>query len=225
QNRAAHRGASLRTERGMSTEESPDPVFDDLLTYLRRNRGFDFSGYKRTSLERRIRKRMEAVGIGTFSDYVDYLEGHPDEFVHLFNTILINVTSFFRDPQVWEYLGSEVVPRIVAAKRDSEPLRVWSAGCASGAEAYTLGIILAEALGLDAFRERVKIYGTDIDNDALNQARQAAYSDKDLEEIPKDLQEKYFEFVGNRRMFRKDLRRNGIFGLHDLMQDAPISRL
>ncbi|HJZ91756.1 MAG TPA: CheR family methyltransferase [Gemmataceae bacterium] len=209
----------------MSTEESPDPVFDDLLTYLRRNRGFDFSGYKRTSLERRIRKRMEAVGIGTFSDYVDYLEVHPDEFVHLFNTILINVTSFFRDPQVWEYLGSEVVPRIVAAKRDSEPLRVWSAGCASGEEAYTLGIILAEALGLDAFRERVKIYGTDIDNDALNQARQASYTLKDLEDVRPDLHEKYFEPNGDRRLFRKDLRRNVIFGRHDLMQDAPISRL
>src|SRR5262245_6923935 len=209
----------------MSSEVPPDPAFEELLTYLRRNRGFDFSGYKRTSLERRIRKRMEAVGIGTFPDYVDYLEVHPDEFVHLFNTILINVTSFFRDPPVWEYLGTEVVHRILAGKRDSEPLRVWSAGCASGEEAYTLAIILAEAMGLDAFRERVKIYGTDIDNDALNQARQASYTLKDLEDVRPDLHEKYFEPNGDRRLFRKDLRRNVIFGRHDLMQDAPISRL
>src|SRR5262249_12320252 len=181
--------------------------------------------YKRSSLDRRIRKRMQTIGVNTYPEYVDYLEVHPDEFVHLFNTILINVTSFFRDPGVWDYLRTEIIPRIAKAKPNGEPIRVWSAGCASGEEAYTLAIALAESLGMDAFRERVKIYGTDIDNDALNQARQAAYSDKDLEEIPKDLQEKYFEFVGNRRMFRKDLRRNVIFGRHDLMQDAPISRL
>src|SRR5262249_56556998 len=83
----------------------------------------------------------------------------------------------------------------------------------------------AEALGLDAFRERVKIYGTDIDNDALNQARQASYTLKDLEDVRPDLHEKYFEPNGDRRLFRKDLRRNVIFGRHDLMQDAPISRL
>ncbi|MBO0699380.1 MAG: PAS domain S-box protein [Zavarzinella sp.] len=207
------------------SDEAEDPTFEELLTYLRRNRGFDFSGYKRPSLERRIRKRMQAVGINSFPEYVDYLEVHPDEFVHLFNTILINVTSFFRDPPVWEFLQAEVVPKLAAAKGPDGPIRVWSAGCASGEEAYTLAMVLAEVLGDEAFQKRVKIYGTDIDNEALNQARLAVYSLKDLEDVPPGLVEKYFEPVGDKRAFRKDLRRNVIFGRHDLMQDAPISRL
>src|SRR6476661_3135966 len=109
--------------------------FDGLLDYLRRSRGFDFGGYKRSSLERRIRKRMQDVGVADFGDYTDYLEVHPDEFVHLFDTILINVTGFFRDPPSWEFLASEIVPRVLAGKKGDQPVRVWSAGCASGQEA------------------------------------------------------------------------------------------
>ncbi len=202
-----------------------EPGFDELLASLRRHRGFDFTGYKAASLQRRVTKRMQAVGIGAFPEYEDYLEVHPDEYVHLFNTILINVTSFFRDQAVWDYLASDVVPRIAGGKAPGDPIRVWSAGCASGEEAYTLAVVLAEALGLEAFRERVKIYGTDVDDDALAQARQAVYAARDLEDVPPAIQEKYFEPAGDRRGFRKDLRRNVIFGRHDLMQDAPISRL
>ncbi len=208
-------------------EQTPaaDPALEELLTYLRRNRGFDFTGYKRTSLDRRIRKRMQTVGVASFTEYQDYLEVHPDEFAHLFNTILINVTSFFRDPPVWDYIREEIVPRVIADKKNGEPIRVWSAGCASGEEAYSLAIVLAEAMGPEAFRERVKIYGTDVDNEALNQARQATYSSKDLEDARPDYQDAYFESANDRRVFRKDLRRNVIFGRHDLIQDAPISRL
>ena len=207
------------------TGEAADATLDELLGYLRRDRGFDFSGYKPAGLERRVRKRMQAAGVGTFAEYVDYLEVHPDEFVHLFNTILINVTGFFRDPPVWQALAADVVPRVAAAKAGHESIRVWSAGCASGEEAYSMAILLAEALGVEAFRERVKIYGTDVDEEALDQARQAVYPARALEDVPPALQEKYFEAAGDRRLFRKDLRRNVIFGRHDLFQDAPISRL
>src|SRR5437763_11076910 len=148
------------------TTRDTDPAFEELLGYLRRTRGFDFTGYKRTSLDRRIRKRMLTVGINSFAEYTDYMEVHPDEFAHLFNTILINVTSFFRDPPVWDYLREEVVPRLVAGKADGQTIRVWSAGCASGEEAYTLAMVLAEAVGPEAYRGRVKIYGTDVDEEA-----------------------------------------------------------
>ena len=97
----------------MSKEDSG---LQALLDHIKEQRGFDFTGYKRTSLERRIRKRMQAVGINSFAEYTDYLEVHPDEFGELFNTILINVTSFFRDPPVWEYLASDVIPRVLAAR-------------------------------------------------------------------------------------------------------------
>jgi two-component system CheB/CheR fusion protein len=113
----------------------------------------------------------------------------------------------------------------MAEKNPRDPIRVWSAGCASGEEAYTLAMVLAEALGLEAFRQRVKIYATDVDEEALTQARHASYSAKTLQPVPAALQEKYFETSGDRGVFRPDLRRAVIFGRHDLVQDAPISRL
>src|SRR5712692_2757129 len=113
----------------MNTPEA-DPEFEALIEYLKRSRGFDFTGYKRSSLMRRIRKRMQTSQLERYSDYQDYLEVHPDEFVPLFNTILINVTGFFRDPAAWEYLAEENIPRILRARGPAEPIRVWSAGCA-----------------------------------------------------------------------------------------------
>ncbi len=196
-----------------------------LLDYLKRTRGFDFTGYKRTSLERRILKRMQSVRVASFADYLDYLEVHPEEFPGLFNTVLINVTSFFRDPSTWEFIAESVIPDLLAQRASGHPLRVWSAGCASGEEAYTLAMLFAEALGVDAFQERVKIYATDVDEEALAKARQAAYSEQEVADIPPALLKKYFEKSGGLYVFRKDLRRHVIFGRHDLIQDAPISHV
>ena len=153
------------------TAPTTNDAFTALLEYLKRSRGFDFTGYKPTSLERRIRKRMEGVQVESFEDYVDYLEVHPDEFVHLFNTILINVTGFFRDPPAWDCLAREVLPRLLAERPGGEPIRVWSAGCASGEEAYSLAMLFAEILGPDEFRDRVKVYATDVDEEQLAEAR------------------------------------------------------
>ena len=159
-------------------EPKTDQDLELLLDYLRRSRGFDFTGYKRASLSRRIDKRMQVVGVDGYLSYVDHLEVDPEEFTQLFNTILINVTGFFRDPPSWEYLREEILPRVAADKRGGGPIRIWSAGCASGEEAYTLAMVTAEALGADTVRERVKIYATDVDEEALNQARLARYSHK-----------------------------------------------
>jgi len=199
-----------------------DPAFEELLTVLYQTHNFDFSGYKRSTLVRRVRRRMDLLGLDAFVDYADYLEVHPEEFGPLFNTILINVTTFFRDPPAWEHVEREVIPRILAAKRDGEPIRVWSAGCASGEEAYTLAIILCEALGVDGFRERVKIYATDLDDDALERARRGTYTAKEIAAVPEELQARYFEERSGQWLFRNDLRRSVIFGRHDLAQDAPI---
>ncbi|TVP56511.1 MAG: protein-glutamate O-methyltransferase CheR, partial [Nodularia sp. (in: Bacteria)] len=207
------------------TSAENNPEFEHLLTYLRQSRGFDFTGYKRSTLMRRVRKRMQYLSIESFEDYLDYLEVYQDEFHQLFNTILINVTAFFRDISAWEYLAEQVLPHLVSRKNDSDQIRIWSAGCASGEEAYTLAILMAEILGAEEFRQRVKIYATDVDEEALNQARQAVYSEKDLQLVPPELKEKYFEITGNNYIFRQDLRRSVIFGRHDLLQDAPISRL
>jgi two-component system, chemotaxis family, CheB/CheR fusion protein len=202
-----------------------DAAFETLLDFLKRQRGLDFTGYKRTSLERRFRRRMDAVGCPSYSEYLDYLEVHPDEYEQLFEMLLINVTEFFRDAQAWHDLREHVLPGMLASKEDDDPIRVWSAGCASGQEAYTVAIVFAEALGVDAYRERVKIYATDIDEDALGQARLAVYSAKELEGVPEELRGRYFERSDQRWAFRKDLRRAVIFGRNNLIQDAPISRL
>jgi two-component system CheB/CheR fusion protein len=202
-----------------------DPNFENLLVYLRQNRGFDFTGYKRSTLMRRVSKRMQSLNIENFAEYLDYLEVDPDEFNHLFNTILINVTGFFRDASAWEYLAEQVLPNLVKNKKNGETIRIWSAGCASGEEAYTLAILLAEILGIEEFRQRVKIYATDVDEEALNQARQAVYNHTDVQAMSPDIQKKYFHILGKKFVFRQDLRRSVIFGRHDLLQDAPISRL
>lgn len=198
---------------------------EGLLDYLKRNRGFDFTAYKRPSLMRRISMRMAAAGVGSYADYQDYLEVHPAEFPELFNTILINLTGFFRDKPAWDYLAAEIVPAIVGAKGPDEPIRVWSAGCASGEEAYSIAILLAEALGPEAFRARVKIYATDVDDEALAQARQGSYPATLVDDMPAAYRETYFEPADDRRVFRRDLRRSIIFGRNDLVQDAPISRI
>jgi two-component system, chemotaxis family, CheB/CheR fusion protein len=212
---------------GVSVTE-PDPEaqsFVRLLDYLKSTRGFDFSGYKASTLMRRLQKRMHEVGAADYAAYHDYLEVHPDEFVPLFDTVLINVTSFFRDPQAWSYIAEQVLPRILEARGPDYPVRCWSAGCASGEEAYTLAMLWVEALGVQEFRRRVKIYATDADGDALAMARQGIYTSAQVHDVPEEMRGKYFEKNGQRYAFRTDLRRCLIFGRHDLVQDAAISRI
>jgi two-component system CheB/CheR fusion protein len=206
-------------------EKVRDSEFEDLLAFIRDERGFDFTGYKRPSLQRRIAKRMQDLGVDGFAEYQQMLAADGTEFVDLFNTILINVTSFFRDEVAWDFLAEEILPKVLEQKRSGEALRVWSSGCASGEEPYTLAMVLAEILGEDAFRKRVKIYATDVDEDALTQGRHAAYDVKAVEPVPEALREKYFEQINSSYVFRADLRRRVIFGRHDLIRDPPISRI
>jgi two-component system CheB/CheR fusion protein len=196
-----------------------------LLEYVNESRGFDFTGYKRPSLKRRIDKRMQGVGATSYDAYREYLEREPDEYAELFNTILINVTAFFRDAESWEYVRGEIVPRILAARTGSSPIRCWSAGCASGEEAYTIAMLFADALGEEAFGRQVRIYATDVDDDALAQARRATYTAKQLLDVPEDLHERFFREANGTFVFRNGIRRCVIFGRNDLLQDPPISRV
>jgi two-component system CheB/CheR fusion protein len=209
----------------VADENDQDREFDELLRMVKESRGFDFTGYKRSTLERRINRRIAVVGLSTFAEYRDYLELEPEEFSQLFESMLINVTGFFRDPLAWQALQEQVIPELLSAKGVKTPVRVWSAGCATGEEAYTLAIVLAEAMGADQFRERVKIYATDLDEDALQEARAGTYEVDALADVPEDLVDTYFEPAGPRRAFRRDLRRQVIFGRNDLTHDAPISRV
>jgi two-component system CheB/CheR fusion protein len=205
------------------SDETAAGGLEDLLEFIRDARGFDFTGYKRSSLGRRIRKRMQDVGFEHYPDYRDLLETSAEEFNYLFNTILINVTGFFRDAETWTYLQQEVLPALLA-DTDGE-IRVWSAGCSTGEEAYSLAIAFAEALGIEECMARVKIYGTDVDEEALQEARVGSYPAKALEPLTTEFRDQYFEPAGSKFVVRPDLRRRVIFGRHDLTKDAPISRL
>jgi two-component system CheB/CheR fusion protein len=208
-----------------AAEPSPSAAATRLFDYLKTHRGFSFGAYKITGLLRRIQKRMSEVGVQGYNEYLDYLEVHPQEFAPLFDAVLINVTGFFREPAAWEYLSSYVLPRILEERAPDWPIRVWSAGCASGEEALTLAMAFAEVMGEEALRRRVKIYATDVDDQALAQARRATYEPRQVADLPPALLEKYFDEVNGRHVFRPNLRRCLIFGRHDLVQDAAISRL
>lgn len=206
-------------------EAMPDEAFEALLNYLKRSRGFDFTGYKRPSLMRLMKKRMAKVKVESYGEYFDFLQVNSVELTYLFDALLLNVTTFFRDASAWQSLAEEIIPRILDVKAENEPIRVWSAGCASGEEAYTLAIILAEALGIEEFKTRVKIYATDVDEDTLTQGRLASYTARVVRNVPEELRGRYFDTARTVYTFRNELRRAIIFGRHDLLQDAPISRL
>jgi len=205
--------------------EDNNEKFENLLDFLKTVHGVDLRIYKYPTLMRRIGRRMQAVGIADYEAYQDYLEVHPEEFSELFNTILINVTSFFRDKETWDYLAKEIIPKIVASKKMDEVIRIWSAGCATGEEVYTIAMLMNEALGEEDFKKRVKIFATDIDEQALAHARRAKYSAKDMEPVPEEFRRKYFEHSGDSYVFITHLRRPIIFGRLDLIRDAHISHL
>ena len=206
-------------------DEPSDEEFEELLVFLRESRGVDFTGYKRTSLRRLVGRRMRVVGVDDVREYLDQLEAEPHEVRALFDSLLINVTAFFRDPPAWESLRAQHLPQLLDGLRSEDPIRAWSAACASGEEAYSLAILLHEKLGDDGFRRRVKIYATDVDEDALATARAGRYPSSALESLTEQQRSTYFVREDGAHVFRPDLRPHIIFGRHDLLADAPISRV
>ena len=199
--------------------------FEALLYYLKHERGCDLTGYKRSTLMRRFEHRMRSINIDSYDSYLHYLQSHSEEYQTLLEDVRINVTCFFRDSDAWSYLASDIIPRIIGNKQSDEPIRVWSAGCASGEEIYSLLILLAENLGIDSCLQRVQCYATDADEGAIKQARQGTYSDREIAEISPDWVEKYFELTEQGYVFHPKLRRLIIFAKHDLEKNAPISKI
>ena len=202
-----------------------DPALEALLDQLSDRYSFDFHDYKTTSLVRRLRTRMHQVHVDSFEAYARYVDAHPDEHVTLFNTILINVTGFFRDTEAWKALGEEIIPRIVEEAAETRSIRVWSAGCSSGEEPYSIALLLAEHLGERAGEFEIKIYGTDIDADALTAARQALYRSDQVKDVPEPMLDRYFTRDGSLWRLRRDVRRWCIFGAHNLTQAPPLSHV
>jgi two-component system CheB/CheR fusion protein len=199
-------------------------TLNDLLQELAEQRNFDFRGYKKTTLERRFRRRMFQLSLGDYAGYGEYIRKHPDEINELLNTLLINVTEFFRDPPAWEILRHEILPPVLKRVKPGHSFRAWSAGCASGEEPYSVAMLLAEHFGSRIQDYDVKIYATDIDADALNTARRGEYSLDAARRVSPEWREKYFHGKGLLRVNR-EVRRLVIFGRSNLAQDAPISHV
>src|SRR5690348_1035368 len=193
-----------------------------LISELARSRNLELRGYKTTTLERRIRKRMSEVNTHNYSEYLEKLHEDPREVDLLLNTILINVTEFFRDPQAWEALYAEALPALLRALKPGDTFRAWCAGCASGEEPYSLAILISDFLHDKLGDYDVKIYATDIDEDALTTARRGEYPAERLRRVRPAWRERYFS--GSTRLrINREQRRLVIFGRSNLMVDAPIS--
>ena len=201
-----------------------DVTLKELLEELAQERGFDFRGYKKSTLERRFRRRMFQINIGSYADYSEHIRNHPDETNELLSTILINVTEFFRDPPAWEILRHEILPSLLKSLKPGHSFRVWSAGCASGEEPFSAAMLLAEYFGPRIQEYDVKIYATDIDEDALNTARRGEYPIDKLRRVRAEWRDKYFQGKGMLRVNR-EIRKLVIFGRSNLGQDAPISHV
>jgi len=197
---------------------------EGLLQELAEQRNFDFRGYKKTTLERRFRRRMFQLSLSGYAEYGEYIGKHPDEINGLLNTLLINVTEFFRDPPAWEILRHEILPPLLKRIKPGHSFRAWSAGCASGEEAYSIAMLLAEHFGPRIQDYDIKIYATDIDEDALNTARRGEYSLDTVRRVRPEWREKYFHGKGLLRINR-EIRRLVIFGRSNLASDAPISHV
>jgi two-component system CheB/CheR fusion protein len=196
----------------------------ELLEELAEQRSFDFRGYKKNTLERRFRRRMFQLNLGSYGEYGEYIRQHPDEINELLNTILINVTEFFRDPPAWEILRHEILPPRLKRIKSGHSFRAWSAGCASGQEAYSIAILLAEYFGSSIQDYDIKIYATDIDEEALSAARRGEYSPDAMKRVRPEWREKYFRGKNSLRV-NSEIRRLVIFGRSNLAQDAPISHV
>src|SRR5664280_717819 len=198
----------------------------ELLDRIHERSGIDFGSYKPATILRRLRGRMNATSHSTLASYAALLESDPEEYARLVNSLLIKVTEFFRDPKLFDYLREHVLPELIEeARRDRREIRFWSAGCSTGEEAYSLAIILAKALGEAAAWPDIRIFGTDIDRDAIAFARRGIYPANALKSLPSILRDRYFVKSDGHFEVAKRLRTLMVFGEHDLAERAPFPRI
>jgi two-component system, chemotaxis family, CheB/CheR fusion protein len=207
----------------MATRPPRDNELEAILEKVRQVRNFDFRNYKRATLQRRIERRMQATRCRTRTAYLALLERDPTEVSTLVSSMLIKLTTFFRDREVWQTLEQNLVELL--RQRPDKELRIWSAGCATGEEAYSIAIAAAEALGPGHPGPELKVFGTDVDEDAISFARRGVYSPEQLENVSPERLSRFFMRTGNSFTVRKEIRRAVVFGVNNLVSDAPVSRI
>ncbi|MFA6010866.1 MAG: CheR family methyltransferase [Desulfobacteraceae bacterium] len=194
---------------------------------LRGQVGHDFSGYKPNTIQRRIARRMAVHQIETIDNYVDYLQQTPTEIKALFCDLLIGVTNFFRDPEAFKVLEEKIIPEIFADKPTGSLIRIWSPGCSTGEEAYSLAILLAEYMENQKQSYKIQIFATDIDSRAISTARSGLYSASIAVDLTPERLERFFsaESDGNLYRIHKSIRDMLVFSEQNVIKDPPFSKL
>lgn len=195
-----------------------------LLTKLHDEKGLDFSQYRETSILRRINTRMDRYKTDSYDDYIKILQTNPAEYKELINALTINVTEFFRNPESFNAIDKIVIPRVIFSKSINQHkiIRALSCGCSSGDEPYSLAILLLEKLGDARKKFLLNIVGTDIDRDALEEAKNMVYSKNRLKAVSKKLLDEYFEKIGEDEYKLKSYVRNLVkFRYNNIITDTP----
>jgi two-component system CheB/CheR fusion protein len=212
-----------------ATDESLEPDDDDslrrLFRRLRTMHGVDFSHYKRSTLRRRLARRMALRNIVSLLDYVAVLEGDPVETAGLYQDFLIRVTGFFREPQSFDGLRSQVFPLLCEGRSAKDPIRIWVPGCASGEEVYSIAIALVEYLGERLGSVGVQIFGTDVSEMAIELARAGTFSHNIAQEVSSERLHRFFVKHDSGYAIAKSIRDLCIFARQDVTRDPPFSRL
>ncbi len=206
-------------------DESDPETFRDILTMLRIRTGHDFSAYKRATMRRRIARRMQVCQSSTMSEYHRYLRERPSELAHLLRDLLISVTNFFRDRDAFETLAEHVIPRMFTNLGHADQLRVWVAGCATGEEAYSIGILLLEHAATLPDQPELQIFATDIDEEALQVARTGVYPASIETDVSPERLARFFARENDQYRVVQEQREMMLFSPHNLLRDPPFSRV
>ncbi|MBN2789867.1 MAG: PAS domain S-box protein [Candidatus Delongbacteria bacterium] len=196
----------------------------DILNLVRQQTRHDFSEYKKSTICRRIERRMVALQLSDLDKYLEKLKTDKDEVVVLFDELLINVTNFFRDPSVFEYIDNHILEKIISSCEDNR-IRVWVPACSTGEEAYTWAILIKRYIENNHLSVELTVFATDIDLKALEVARAGKYSLNISEDIPEDILEHYFIKNDNTYEVKKYIREMIIFAEQNVLQDPPYSKL
>jgi two-component system, chemotaxis family, CheB/CheR fusion protein len=197
----------------------------DILALVRLRSGHDFNSYKRATLYRRVSRRMQVCQCTSIAGYHSFLRDHPGELAHLLRDFLISVTNFFRDRETFDALALSVIPRLFAARGAGDQVRVWVAGCATGEEAYSIGMLLCEHAATLPAPPQLQIFATDLDEDALAQARTGRYPGTIAVDVSPERLRRFFVPDGDSVRVTKELRDIVLFSPHSLLRDPPFSRL
>ena len=215
---------AVRGEESFFTETAEH--LEQICSFLRRRLGHDFSGYKKNTLIRRIQRRIQITQMNSVSAYVEYLRLNEEEIDLLFKDLLIGVTHFFRNPESFAVLKQTVIVPLVRNRKSSgRPIRVWVAGCSSGEEVYSIAMLISEEIERQDVNCQVCIFASDIDERALEKARQSRYPDSIAEQVSSDRLKRFFVKHDGFYQVNKKLREMCIFSLHSLISDPPFSRL